>query len=367
MLVVGAGIAGAAIAAALARRGSQVTVLEASAHPAGRASGHPRAVVRPLLARDRHDPLATFYRSAFHCLLERLKSLDAASFHCLRGAHLEHQSPLELDPAGDRVELLDAERATRLLGVPAKRGLFLHDAMTLSPRALCLRLLSQPSIRLHTCARVMALERIDRRWFAIDPNGSTLASAPTAVIANGPALSELLPELCRVLHSTFGLATRVKVDPDARPAAALLAKQSLTPCGQGISLFGGHWRTQPHLHAAVDGLQADLPIRLQHTESATLSRRLHSPDRLPLVGPVPRMAETTDRFSALRHGAPPDKIAAYEPALYLLGALGGRGITSAIYAAEMLASAMQGEPLERLPSVHPLRFLVRALRRDQSI
>jgi len=50
--VVGAGVAGAAVAHALAQRGVAVTVLERADSPAQAASGNPLAVFRPLISRD---------------------------------------------------------------------------------------------------------------------------------------------------------------------------------------------------------------------------------------------------------------------------------------------------------------------------
>src|SRR6185295_10215037 len=51
-VVVGAGLAGAAVAASLARRGWQVLVLEAGAHPAAGASGLPAGVLAPHVSPD---------------------------------------------------------------------------------------------------------------------------------------------------------------------------------------------------------------------------------------------------------------------------------------------------------------------------
>ncbi|MDO9635740.1 MAG: FAD-dependent oxidoreductase, partial [Thiobacillus sp.] len=67
--VVGAGVAGAAVAHALAQRGVAVTVLERAAAPAQAASGNPVAVFRPVISRD--DSCATrLTRAAFlHDLL----------------------------------------------------------------------------------------------------------------------------------------------------------------------------------------------------------------------------------------------------------------------------------------------------------
>jgi tRNA 5-methylaminomethyl-2-thiouridine biosynthesis bifunctional protein len=87
-----------------------------------------------------------------------------------------------------------------------------------------------------------------------------------------------------------------------------------------------------------------------------------SEDRLPVVGAVP------DEAAALRAARIDQaRLVPRLPGLYVLTALGSRGITWCSLAAQVLASAIAGSPapLESslLDALDPARFLVRAARR----
>ncbi|MEM9601670.1 MAG: FAD-dependent 5-carboxymethylaminomethyl-2-thiouridine(34) oxidoreductase MnmC [Pseudomonadota bacterium] len=367
-LVIGGGIAGAAIARALADRGSEVRVLEAGDQPARGASGNPRAVVRPVLARSRHDPLATFYSRASEHARRSLvlhPDLDRPNLCCLAGAHVETEHAHELDCSAHGVTLLDAASASARLGLDARAGFFLHDALTLAPAALCAALLAHPAITLRQNATVAALQRNGSNWAALDTAGQVIGRAPTAVVATGPALDTLAPTLARALHRTTGVSIQHAPTPSAqRPRASLLGPMSLSPTADGIAVYGGHWRNSEPLKTQLAGLPSRFATLVDGASDHRVVARLHTPDRLPLVGPLPDMAATASHFAPLRHGKPPAGEPIYQRDAYVLGALGGRGITSALWCADLLASAVYGAERAALRPLHPLRFLVRSLRRN---
>jgi tRNA 5-methylaminomethyl-2-thiouridine biosynthesis bifunctional protein len=102
-------------------------------------------------------------------------------------------------------------------------------------------------------------------------------------------------------------------------------------------------------------LPAGLPI-----PEGRVGWRLNTPDRLPLVGAVPL------RFESLPPGARLDqaRMLPRQPGLFVLGALGSRGISWAPLAAQVLAAWIDGAPLplesDLLDTIDPARFLVRA-------
>ncbi|CCJ76169.1 5-methylaminomethyl-2-thiouridine-forming enzyme mnmC [Cronobacter muytjensii 530] len=91
-------------------------------------------------------------------------------------------------------------------------------------------------------------------------------------------------------------------------------------------------------------------------------------DHLPMVGNAPDYAATLSVYADLsRHADAPDAVP-LAPALenlFVLGALGSRGLCSAPLAAEILASQMSGEPLPldgaTLAALNPNRLWVRKL------
>ena len=88
-IVIGAGLAGAAAAASLARRGWQVTVLDAADHPATGASGLPAGVIAPHVSPD-DNVLSRLSRSGIRAMLQQAGALlQAGSDWQLTGV-LEH-------------------------------------------------------------------------------------------------------------------------------------------------------------------------------------------------------------------------------------------------------------------------------------
>jgi len=99
--------------------------------------------------------------------------------------------------------------------------------------------------------------------------------------------------------------------------------------------------------------------------------RTSSPDRLPLIGPVPDTAWYREAYADLRHGPqrrllPP---ARYLPGLYVTTAHGARGLSTCPLAALQIAALLEQEPLpllrDPLDRIHPGRFLVRHLKRQR--
>src|SRR5262249_21377895 len=73
--IVGAGVAGSALAWSLRKRGVDVTVIDRHGHPAREASGNPEAAILPYLSGER-DARHRFYVAAFQYLLRALGELQ---------------------------------------------------------------------------------------------------------------------------------------------------------------------------------------------------------------------------------------------------------------------------------------------------
>jgi len=99
------------------------------------------------------------------------------------------------------------------------------------------------------------------------------------------------------------------------------------------------------------------------------SYRCTTKDYLPIVGPVPNVAEFKQQFGALRNDATAcvESLGSYLPNLFIHCGLGSRGLSYAPLAAEILAAEISGEipSLERelRLAMHPARFLIRDLKR----
>jgi tRNA 5-methylaminomethyl-2-thiouridine biosynthesis bifunctional protein len=133
----------------------------------------------------------------------------------------------------------------------------------------------------------------------------------------------------------------------------------------------GHERNALSLQA----MNAQASARLR--EAAAAQRlmgwaevRCASLDRLPLVGAVPNNNALLRLKGTRRRHLPSLADAPREPGLYMLSAMGSRGITLAHWCAKLLASQLQGEPCntdqDLVAAIDPARFAWRQARRSST-
>ncbi|CAN5137303.1 hypothetical protein BH10PSE17_BH10PSE17_35530 [soil metagenome] len=169
LVVVGAGVAGAASAHALATRGFEVVIVDPLGI-AGATSGNRLAAVQPLLARD-ENPTVRFTRTAFLSTVRRIATLGLAD---AARAGLDGLLSLDDDEAIDRAKLagrlglppddvlaVDVDEASARAGVRVARGgwWFPHGGWT-SPRHYAERLIEAAQARV-VRARVLRIEADD--------------------------------------------------------------------------------------------------------------------------------------------------------------------------------------------------------------
>src|SRR6185369_13219162 len=112
-IVIGAGVAGAAVSERLASRGWQVALIERHAQPAAEASGNPAGVFHPVVSPD--DSLfARMTRAAFLYLLHHWKNIGG----------LDWARCGVLQMARDEKELASQSRALEMLGYPEEYAQF---------------------------------------------------------------------------------------------------------------------------------------------------------------------------------------------------------------------------------------------------
>ena len=222
-MVIGAGLAGAATAASLARRGWQVQVLDAAATPAAGASGLPAGVFAPHPSPD-DNVLSRISRSGVRAMLQHAAPLLQAGVDWQPDGVLERRLDAALGlpanwhsgPGADwsqqaGVELL---RAAGLAN--GELALWHLRAGWVRPARLVAALLAQPGVAWCPNARVAQLQHLPQApapkttappdsgiadgengnhqgvWRALDAHGTLLAEAELVVLAAGPACNALL-------------------------------------------------------------------------------------------------------------------------------------------------------------------------------
>lgn len=378
-LVIGAGLAGAACAWALAREGLAVTVLEGQGGPARAASGNPGGLFHGTFNPD-DGQHARFNRAAALATERLLAELPPLPWRQRGLLRLETardvaamRSQLQRQQlSGDYLQALDAAEAAALSGLPLTRpAWFYPGGGALPPAAYVQALLAASGAVLRSDCTVAALRRYDAgQWQALDAAGALLAEAPALVLAGGQVGLGLLEGLAPGLPLTVQRGQLSHL-----PTAAPLPR--LPVAGAGYALAdgrGGLWcgataqdgDLEPALRAADQAQNLAQWAELAGLEAAPeaplagrVGWRLLTSDRLPLVGGLP-LAEQAGRQDQPR-------FLARLPGLAVCTAFGSRGIGWAALAGRVTAALLTGAPVpleaDLLDAIDPARFQVRAGRR----
>ncbi len=390
VLVVGAGLAGAAVATGFARRGWKVQVLEAQDHPAAGGSSQPLAADHLHLSID-DNVLARLTRAALDarkrltgCTLPEGKLvLDADDADSQR--RIAMLDALRFPPAF--VRHVDADEAGELAGIALPRGaLWLPVAHVEDPHALVARWLAHDAIRVRPATRVDRLERDDAGWTALDAAGARLARAAIVVLANAADAARLgatatipmramrgqstwLPSACLpgLRRAVSGLAWAAPAGDRVLAGATFEAGESLEMTEQAdasnVRRLARMLAPEP---SSAQQLAADWT---RAARSASIGVRWASTDRIAVIGAMPDEACARDDAGRLVHNARlPMPLAA---GLYGAFGFGARGVLWASLAGQCLPTLADGSPMpiedDLLRAIDPARFLRRRLRAGKAI
>lgn len=341
--VIGAGLSGASVASALARRGWQVAVLDSHPGPAGGASGLPAGLMVPHISAD-DSPRSRMSRV---------------------GARLMQQHAAELLEDGVDWHASGVEEADLAAGTSRWHA----TAAWIRPSRLVQAWLSQEGIRCVYDAPVSSLERHGDVWQLRDSAGALRAESELVVLANAtgcvplmlaPAhlqfLGEVLVERLHTLHAVHGTVSHAQHATGTPPAHwpshpwnghgcflpdvplaeghGWLAGSTFEPdqipeqAGHRLApLNEQHRANAKRLQELLPVVAADLaPQFAQGSVQHWSATRCVTHDRLPLVGPL----EDTDASS--------------QATLWIHVGMGARGLTFSALGAELLAARLGGEP-----------------------
>ena len=347
-LVIGAGMAGAAVCERLCARGWQVTLVERNARPAEEGSGNPVGVFHAVVTPD-DSVLARLTRAGsqyaeahWSALGERLRRANCGVLQLARDAREEsaQKSAIEaLRYPPEYAQYVERAQASAHAGVEvASGGLWFPRAGWVAPASLVSAQLAVCGARLttHFGREVASLLREGALWRARDNRGDEIAHAPVVVLANAGDASRLVPSL-------EGRLRRV------RGQISYLTRQSLRAAPRTVVLRGGIV-LPPVDHRVAIGATYDYddddprPRAAGHAANlARLERILPGAvsgiDANSLDGRVGFRCVTRDRLpvcGALDTG---------DSGLYGALAYGSRGLVWASLLGELIASLIENEPL----------------------
>jgi tRNA 5-methylaminomethyl-2-thiouridine biosynthesis bifunctional protein len=371
-VIVGAGLAGAATARALARAGIACTVLDAESEPAQHASGHPGGLYHGTVGA--HDgPHARLHRAASAYAARWARDAGSPPQGLLRlGDDLAAMRALAAVQAlpRDYVRVVDAAEASALAGVPlARPAWFYPRGGAADPGALVRHALATAGVVWRGGIRVAALLPAADGWRLLDDAGRTIAEAPIVVLCNAHDALRLAGLPVEWARRTRGQLTRLApADLLAAPPRLPIASGGYAlPMSDGGLLVGAtqhvddddaQLRAGDHaLNLASAQRLLGRPVaRAQAMPTGRVAWRMVTRDRLPLVGAAPDLC-------APAPARPAPRFVVRRPGLYLHCALGSRGLTTAALCGELLAAQIAGTPwpleADLADAIDAARFVVR--------
>ncbi|OJW63597.1 MAG: bifunctional tRNA (5-methylaminomethyl-2-thiouridine)(34)-methyltransferase MnmD/FAD-dependent 5-carboxymethylaminomethyl-2-thiouridine(34) oxidoreductase MnmC [Aeromonas sp. 62-46] len=398
VLIIGGGIASAMTALSLVERGRHVTLLCEDGEPASGASGNRQGALYPLLNGE-HDALSRFYSLAFGFARNRLLALakhhpvafslcgvTQLGYDDKSAAKLAKMSQGPFPP--ELMHPLSAAEVEQVVGLPCDAdGVSYPLGGWLCPADLTRAAIreAQASGRLEVVFNA-AVTRIaeEADGWRVESRDGRQWHAPNLVVAAGHQLPTLLPFAELPLYPVRGQVSHVPTTAGLSQLKSVLCYDGyLTPAHNGAHCIGASYgRNQTDLAYRTDEqeqnkarLQACVPQQRWPAEvdvsgaQARIGVRCASRDHLPVAGPVARLAALADHDV----NAPADQQSALplHAGLYVLGALGSRGLCSAPLCGELVASEICGDPLplaaDLLEALHPARYWVRRLRRGKPL
>ncbi len=390
VLVIGAGVAGACCAHALARRGLRVTAIDAGSEPSGQAAPNPQGILftqLPLASTPHGEFMLHSYLYAlrFHaavfggdgpdyarCGLLRLCDDAGSEFAALR----ERYGALP-----ELARFLNRDEASEIAGVALRQGaIHLPGSGWLVPQEARRRLLDDALIATRFDCRAIRLERADAGW-CVELEGGEHIRAGAVIIATAADANTLLgtnPLPVSPLRGQVSFIPRTLAEPT--PRCVICANGYVAPpraewlcCGASYVRGAGDF--QPTRQEQAGNLERVHEI-LSHIDPAQIpydalaagvGYRSSTPDRLPIAGAVPDAAAFRRDFAQLRHNARQvlEHTGSYLPGLYVSIGHGSRGLSSAPICADAIAASICAEtsPLPRSlqRAIAPGRFLIRDL------
>jgi len=311
-VVVGAGLAGAAVAASLARRGWQVTVLDAAGTPAAGASSLPAGLLAPHHSPD-DNQLSRLSRCGVRLTLQQARALLSLN--------------VDWQPSGamERREGVD---------------LWHEHAAWIKPAALVRAWLAQPGIEWRGDVRVERLEQLDDGWRIWGARGKEVARGGLVVVAAAHASDALLDRELALQPVRGQVSWAFRDDAMMLPSHPLKGNGHFIPA---VPFEGGTvWLTGSTYARGDTGLD----VR-PADHRANLERLLAL---APEVGHqlAPQFeAGAVHAWTGVRcttHDRRP-LIAEVAPGLWVSTAMGSRGLTFAHLCAELLVARLHDEPL----------------------
>lgn len=394
VIVVGAGIAGAATAHALAQRGVRVTVVDAAARVANAASGNRQGLLYAKIS-PHNTPQTELLLSGYGYARRLLANVlpERETWGASGVLHINHDKAetarnallAQDDFHAHLYRGVTAAQASELAGVPvAQGGLFWAQGCWLNPLAWVERLLSHQYIDLKLNCHLISAQHDGENWQMLTSqgafSGSHIVFCTGASSRHAPIVGELPFQIIRgqtsvVRETAFSGSLKT----------ALSGASYIAPAWGGWHTFGATflpnddddtWRNHDEL--ANQNELANLNPQLHQSFAFSGSLKGHAAlrcdahDHLPVVGALGNSTAMRQVYAKLaldknyRLNAP----CPHYPNAFVNTAHGSRGLATAPICGAYVAAMICGAPLplsRRLQNaLNPNRLIIRQIVRSSS-
>ena len=376
--IIGGGIASLCTAISLVKRGAKITIYCEDEQTALNASGNKQGAFYPQLSDDNERNIR-FYIHAFaygHQFLQWAIQQQIEFEHEFCGvalcaynekaeSKLNKISALNL-PSNLYKSLNQTELSEKVgLSLPFGGGFILQGAW-LAPRQLvqhAFAFLEKQGVQIKTLQKVTALSQTENGWQITTAENKTFCHE-VVVLANGHKLTEFEQTQKLPLYPVRGQVSQIPTSANLLKLKTVLCYDGyLTPVDQAKTshcIGASHVRDNATREFSLteqqenqQKIQQNIPEEWtkEVDTSGNLARigvRCSVRDLTPMMGAVPHFSAQQTQYQNLfnlRRRKQPIEQAENYPNLYLIGALGSRGLTSAPFLGETLASLIYGEPL----------------------
>jgi len=355
-IIVGAGLAGVCVANSLAKRGWQVSILDAQSGVGLGASGNRHGIVFPMLSAYR-SPLTEFMLMAFlfasRFYPQYLNKSGLGDFSGLlqfvRQKKRGHANFLKWLSAYPALGVwVDKVRASELSGVEcALDALFIPNTGWVDSPGLCKRLIQHPGIQFFPTTAVQTLNYDEGQWSVAGHK------APVVVIASGYQANQFLQTHFLPIQPIPGQMTGIESSAKSRDLKIPLCGEGhILPSHHGFHAIGATFGAEQSdktndelnfekiLHFPVD---LNLSFKVSGCWKGIRGTTL---DHLPFVGPVPDLSLFSKQYASL--ALDPNRWVPcggdYWHGLFIAAGFGSRGLTTIPLCAEYLAGMINGDP-----------------------
>jgi len=396
-IVIGAGLAGAAVANQLAQAGFDVVVLEAEEDVATQASGNLAGTLHPLVTVD-WNRRSKWYFQGLESTLRTLQPWveNTPQMGDLSGL-IELQTTLKKrqrnQQAIERVGIpealmtpLDKQKTAEILGVESRAdAMFFPNGGWLYPRAVIEQCLEHPSISVVVNAKVSAITRrtdSPRLWRVLAADKAY--DTHNVIVATGSLDANLNGQLGLPIRPVKGQVTHLDKDAlNNRLQKAVIhdgysvshstgavtgASFEAPDMGLDLSMLSQQENIEKASKLLPDWLHDHSEVGYKHTLNGRIAFRPTTPDHLPIIGPVPDVNWLEEAYLSLSHthAVYRYKEQRYQPGLFVSNGHGPRGLLSVFLAAESILADLMGlspvQPLSLYHASHPARFAIRQWR-----